>query len=79
MMAVEIATSPTLTVGKPQRLFEKPYERSQAFWPNYGVTADGQRFVMVKRIDQGEAPAQINVVVNWFEELRRATGSTDVR
>jgi eukaryotic-like serine/threonine-protein kinase len=79
VMAVEIATSPTLTVGKPRLLFEKPYERSQAFWPNYTATADGQRFVMIKRIDRGETPAQINVVVNWFEELRRATGSTDLR
>jgi hypothetical protein len=27
--------------------------------------------IMVKRIDTGESAAQINVVVNWFEELRR--------
>jgi eukaryotic-like serine/threonine-protein kinase len=79
MMAVEIATGPTFTVGKPRRLFERPYERSQAFWPNYGVTADGQRFVMVKRIDQGEAPTQINVVVNWFDELKKVTASADRR
>jgi serine/threonine protein kinase/Tol biopolymer transport system component len=76
MMAVEIATSPTLTVGKPQRLFDRPYELSLAFWPNYGVTADGQRFFMIKRIDQGDAPAQINVVTNWFEELKRLVAQT---
>jgi hypothetical protein len=27
--------------------------------------------MMVKRIDQDDAPAQINVVLNWTEELKR--------
>jgi serine/threonine protein kinase len=71
MMAVDITTSPVLKVGKPRRLFEKPYELSSLFWPEYDVTPDGQRFMMVKRIDQDDAPAQINVVLNWFEELKR--------
>jgi serine/threonine-protein kinase len=71
MMAVEITTSPVLSVGTPRRLFEKPYERSSLLWPEYDVTPDGQRFMMVKRIDQDDAPAQINVVLNWTEELKR--------
>ena len=70
-MSVRVSTGPTLTAGKPQRLFDKPYERSLALWANYDVAADGQRFLMVKTIDQEEAPAQINVVLNWFEELKR--------
>ena len=71
MTAVEITTSPVLKVGKPRRLFEKPYELSSVLWPEYDVTPDGQRFMMVKRIDQDDAPAQINVVLNWLEELKR--------
>jgi hypothetical protein len=35
----------------------------------YDVTRDGQRFVMVK--EQTISANQINVVVNWFEELKR--------
>jgi len=36
------------------------------------VTPDGQRFLMVKPVaQQGAAATQINVVLNWFEELRR--------
>ena len=38
---------------------------------NYDVTPDGQRFVMVKEGDQESEPPQINVILNWFEELRR--------
>jgi len=31
------------------------------------------RFLMVKRINQREeSPTQINVAINWFDELRRA-------
>ena len=37
----------------------------------YDVSLDGQRFLMVKETDQNIAAAQINVVLNWFEELQR--------
>ena len=37
----------------------------------YDVSPDGQRFLMVKETEQTTAPVQINVVLNWFEELRR--------
>jgi hypothetical protein len=36
---------------------------------NYDVAPDGQRFLMVKHDEV--ASAQINVVVNWTEELKR--------
>ena len=42
---------------------------------NYDVSADGQRFLLMKDAaptDQAAAPEpQINVVLNWFEELKR--------
>ena len=31
---------------------------------------------MVKRIDREAAPAQINVVINWFDELKRLVPSS---
>jgi hypothetical protein len=37
------------------------------------VTADGKRFLMVKN-NEVKAPAQpdqLNIVMSWFEELRR--------
>jgi hypothetical protein len=39
--------------------------------PNYDVSPDGQRFLMLKGGEQEAAPAQINVVLNWFEELKQ--------
>jgi len=36
------------------------------------VYTDGQRLRMLKSVDQSQvAPAQINVVLNWFEELKQ--------
>ena len=53
-------------------LFEGAYEPSLVSAANYDVSADGQRFLMLKaNVAQEEAPTQINVVLNWFEDLRR--------
>jgi serine/threonine-protein kinase len=73
MMAVQVTTEPAFTAGKPLRLFEKEYAKSEfpATGRAYDVSSDGQRFLMVKETDQNTAPAQINVVLNWFEELKR--------
>ena len=38
---------------------------------NNDVAADGQRFVMIKEDEQESTSVQINVVLNWFEELKR--------
>jgi hypothetical protein len=72
MMAVEIATQPGFSAGKPRMLFEGPYQLAPVTFPNYDVSPDGQRFLMVKANETREAaPTQINVVLNWFEELKR--------
>jgi hypothetical protein len=72
MMAVEITTQPNFSAGKPKVLFEGPYLPTPATSPNYGVAPDGQRFLMLKPSEQAQAaPTQINVVLNWFEELKQ--------
>ncbi len=74
MMAVEIKTQPSLMVGKPRLLFDGNYEmnnQGNRLGPNYDVTADGQRFVMLKSSAQQTSGTQIIVVENWFEELKQ--------
>jgi len=73
MMAVEITTQGGFAVGKPHMLFERQYVRTEAFHvPRYDVSPDGQRFLMLKPVEQETAaPTQINVVLNWTEELKR--------
>ena len=72
MMAADIATQPNFSAGKPKILFERPYELNEGNNANYAVSPDGQRFLMLKPTEQElAAPAQINVVLNWFEELKQ--------
>jgi len=72
MMAVDIATQSGFTAGKPHVLFEGRYQTSPLTASNYDVSPDGQRFLMLKPIEQAQAaPTQINVVLNWFEELKQ--------
>jgi eukaryotic-like serine/threonine-protein kinase len=72
MMAVDIATQPGFAAGTPRMLFEGRYERAPFPSTNYDVSPDGQRFLMLKPSESAEAaPTQINVVLNWFEELKQ--------
>jgi eukaryotic-like serine/threonine-protein kinase len=70
VMAVEVTTSPALSVSKPRLVFKKPYERSMALWPNFDASSDGRQLLMVKGSDAAPAPGYINVVLNWSEELK---------
>jgi serine/threonine-protein kinase len=67
LMAVEVSAG--VAKGRPEALFEAPWW--ERFFPrtNYDVTGDGQKFVMVREVDQG--PTRIEVVLNWAEELKR--------
>jgi hypothetical protein len=70
MMAVDVSIkngAPAFT--SPQRLFDDRYLFGQsASIANYDISPDGQRFVMVK----GEpGSSRLNIVLNWFEELKR--------
>ena len=70
MMAVDITTEPTFTHGTPQLLFEGEY---LTYGPRaaYDVTSDVQRFLMIKESEEELTVTQLNVVLNWFEELNR--------
>ncbi len=71
MVAVPVRTQPVFTPGKPQVVFDWPYEAMDGVRPNYDVTRDGQRFLMIKATESNSAPAQINMILNWSEELKR--------
>ena len=67
MMAVSVKTDSGFTYGTPQTLFEGPYRNRDG--RTYDVAADG-RFLMVSGVTAADArPPEINVVINWFQEL----------
>ncbi len=71
LMAVAIDTRGTFSASPPQLLFEGNYEWAR-YQQSYDVMPDG-RFVVVKTVGREgeEDPTKINVVLNWFEELKR--------
>jgi hypothetical protein len=73
MMVVDVRTSPDLALSDPWVLFEHRYSFGSAQTvANYDISPDGQRFLRVK---DESASGTINIVVNWFEELRRGPTS----
>ncbi len=52
-------------------LFEGSYEFSPNGTSGYDVSLDGQRFLMVQATEPEPPATQINVVLNWFEELKQ--------
>ena len=76
MMVVETTMQPSFSAGKPRMLFEGPYFTTTfpTMTVSYDVSADGQRFLVAKATEAASRSAeQINVVLNWFEELRQLT------
>ena len=73
MQAVPVQTNAGFVAGNPVELFdERAYGkllRGPVPMGSYDVTADGLHFLMIKAL--APAPTQINVVVNWFQELER--------
>ena len=80
MMAVDISTQSGFAAGKPRTLFEGQYEPTVFTVANYDVSPDGQRFLMLKRSEKEAAvPTQVNIVLNWFDELKRRMPGTEKR
>ena len=64
---------PSWIVGTPERLFEWRYYLAGVGLRHYDVSPDGQRFLMITTggpADAGAGRAEINVVLDWFEELK---------
>ncbi|MCH8268862.1 MAG: PD40 domain-containing protein [Acidobacteria bacterium] len=71
MMGVDVTMQAGFDADTPTLLFEGPYQSGTPYAPpDYDITSDGQRFLMVQLGDMLEA-SQINVVLNWFEELKQ--------
>jgi hypothetical protein len=68
MMAVGVSTDAEPVLEDPVLLFEQRYAFGTGISiPNYDVSADGERFLMVKEDQSGN----LNLVLNWTAELER--------
>ena len=74
MMAVNVDVGAGFTFELPRKLFDGQIDMNlevpgQRGLQTYDVHPDGDRFLMVTE-PQGQLTQQINIVLNWFEELK---------
>lgn len=68
IVSVAVNTEPVFELGTRKILFEDNYVKRYQH-SNYDIHPDNKRFVMVKPSEM--ASAEMIVVLNWFEELKR--------
>lgn len=68
-MVVRYNTNPKFSAELPTVLFEGDY--LNVLGHSYDVSPDGQRFLLLKSSEEPSRQTQLNVVTNWFEELKR--------
>jgi serine/threonine-protein kinase len=70
MVAVPVRTGPPFSAGAPTVLFSgSDYLRSPVH-PQYDVTPDGERFLLLRRVGSSQE-SRLILVQNFFAELRR--------
>jgi eukaryotic-like serine/threonine-protein kinase len=75
VMAVPIAAGDTFAPGAPQMLFSGRFYEGEPGGPNYDISPDGQRFLMVLP-GSTEGPDRLNVVQGWKAEIERRLQAT---
>jgi serine/threonine-protein kinase len=76
-MAVSVETEPAFKAAKPETLFKGTYIRMAGLGDRqpWDISPDGKRFLMIKEpqstASAGGGQRKINIVVNWFEELKQ--------
>ena len=73
--AVDVRTTPAFNVGTPRALFADTFIPSPNGAIGYSVTGDGKRFLFAQPVNPDPPITDIQMVLNWFSELRRATGA----
>jgi Tol biopolymer transport system component len=83
IMAVSVKTEPTFSLETPKILFRGTYNFRNTFFRGvlendyypWDIRPDGKRFLMMKEpgatVSAEGGPRRINIVLNWFEELKQ--------
>jgi serine/threonine protein kinase len=79
LYSVAIATQPSFTFGNPVALPIKGFMQRVGNWRDYDISPDGKQFIVMlpPGTASSDAPQalQIQVVLNWFEELNQRMAS----
>ena len=76
LMRVPIDTKAGFAAGTAQQMFQTDFLASGH---DFDVMPDGKQFVFIKEMQPARAATQINVVLNWFEELKQRMNAANKR
>jgi Tol biopolymer transport system component len=69
LISVEVRSTSPLVLGNRRKLLDvSGFE--PGYFHDFDVSADGQRFLFI-RAEPGARPTRIDVILNWFPELKR--------
>jgi serine/threonine-protein kinase len=69
LVAVEVETTPTFSIGHSTALFHAAVFSSFPGAPQYALAPDDRRFLMIRPVS-ASTPDKLIMVENWFEELK---------
>ena len=65
LMVVDVRPEGDPFLSRPKVLFE------HTSWASFDVSPDGRRFVVTEVGEAAQGPIQLNLILNWTEELKR--------
>jgi len=72
LMAVRTQTGQSFVPGNAQVILRGPkFTPANYVWRSYDISPDGKRFLTILESSGETARAELNLVLNWFEELER--------
>jgi serine/threonine-protein kinase len=69
VFVVPVLAGPSFAVGVPQKLFSWPFTGNMST-SGFEIALDGRRLLMMRE-DPTPDPKQINVILDWLDELKR--------
>ena len=75
LVTVEFRTEPTFAVLGERELFVAPEGKIPQGEPGYAVEQGDQRFLLARRIPLPRQPARMELIHNFFEELKATRGN----
>jgi Tol biopolymer transport system component len=75
VMVVSYTSAPAFSPSPPQKLFDGRFEVHPRREGSYDISPDGKRFLMIKQVGQESGINRLNIVLNWYEDLKALTAS----
>jgi eukaryotic-like serine/threonine-protein kinase len=73
LMAVSVTPGATVSTSAPRVVHEGRFLKSINSNTPSTITRDGSRFLRIQRVEPERAITRIDLVINWFDEVKRLT------